>query len=555
VIKATIALVLAQLVVPRLRHRSAAERHLLWVVTLIAAAALPLLGAVLPAWQPEWARHVTVNLPASIPYLERWSGTAGGDVIVRATGLEPRSLASRAALAVWGTGTLIAVLLLVAQLRRLRLIASSSQNITDLRLCRLSEEARLAIGLRVRPTLLQSARVAIPFTWGLRPRVLLPASALTWSDQRIRAVLLHEMAHVRRHDWAVHMLAEGVCAVYWFHPLVWLARRQLRSEGERAADDVVLGLGIDAGDYAAYLVDVIRQARLAAPMSTVAMARSSELAIRMASLLGFARNRCAVSRAKVGAAVVLTSLAAVPLGAIATPGVAARIEVRTVRLPAALNATAASPPGTFQTAVRSIRVTAPYSGPAGVIPPEIVEYTTPPLYSDEARQRGIEGIVVAHATVSPDGRVEQARVIRGLGYGLDQNALVALRQWRFRAGSRNGVALSVNALVDIEFSLRQETLNELIANDMATQVGPGVTPPRAVLIVQPPPTPSGASTVVLDVVLLEDGRPKIVRILQSMNPELDETAVRTFEQWRFTPALKDGVPVKVRITAQVNFHD
>jgi protein TonB len=58
---------------------------------------------------------------------------------------------------------------------------------------------------------------------------------------------------------------------------------------------------------------------------------------------------------------------------------------------------------------------------------------------------------------------------------------------------------------------------------------------------------------VLDVVLLEDGTPKIVRILQSLNPDLDERAVRTFEQWRFTPAMKNGRPVKVRMNAEVNF--
>jgi len=58
---------------------------------------------------------------------------------------------------------------------------------------------------------------------------------------------------------------------------------------------------------------------------------------------------------------------------------------------------------------------------------------------------------------------------------------------------------------------------------------------------------------VLDVVLLEDGRPKIVRILQSLDPELDESAVRQFEQWRFSPAMKNGRPVKVRMNAEVRF--
>jgi TonB family protein len=60
---------------------------------------------------------------------------------------------------------------------------------------------------------------------------------------------------------------------------------------------------------------------------------------------------------------------------------------------------------------------------------------------------------------------------------------------------------------------------------------------------------------VLDVVLLEDGTPKIIRILRSLDPERDESAVRAFEQWRFTPAMKDGNPVKVRMNAEVTFHE
>ena len=58
----------------------------------------------------------------------------------------------------------------------------------------------------------------------------------------------------------------------------------------------------------------------------------------------------------------------------------------------------------------------------------------------------------------------------------------------------------------------------------------------------------------LDFVLLEDGTPKIVRITRSIDPALDQAAVHTFEQWRFSPALKDGVPVKVRMNAEVTFH-
>jgi TonB family protein len=149
-------------------------------------------------------------------------------------------------------------------------------------------------------------------------------------------------------------------------------------------------------------------------------------------------------------------------------------------------------------------------------------------------------------------------VIDGLGFGLDQNALVALRQWQFRPGTRNGRPVEMTAAIDIEFSLRNEALNELIANDMATRIGPDVTAPRIMRRVNVPSDRDAdgerrAGTVVLDVVLLEDGRPKIVRVLRSLTPPLDERAIDAFEQWRFSPALKAGRPVKVRLQADVTF--
>ena len=169
---------------------------------------------------------------------------------------------------------------------------------------------------------------------------------------------------------------------------------------------------------------------------------------------------------------------------------------------------------------------------------------------------GIEGIVTVEVRIGVDGTVTRLQVLRGLGHGLDENALLAVRDWRFIPARRNGVLIEATTQIDVEFNLRNAELNEEIANDMATRVGPGVTPPQVVHRLEPqysPTTKHPAGAVVLDAVILEDGTPKIVRVIRSLDWELDETAINALKQWRFSPAMKDGRPVKVRMNIAVNF--
>jgi TonB family protein len=186
----------------------------------------------------------------------------------------------------------------------------------------------------------------------------------------------------------------------------------------------------------------------------------------------------------------------------------------------------------------------------------VSQYTTPPLYSDAARVRGIEGFVTVEARIAADGTVKRLQVVKRLGYGLDENALLAVRDWRFLPAIRDGMAAEATTQIDVEFNLRNAELNELIANDMATRLGPGVVPPQVVHRVEPQYPRAGrqkrAGGVILDVIIPEDGSPRIVRVIQSLEWELDENAINALKQWRFSPAMKDGRPVKVRMNIAIN---
>jgi len=93
----------------------------------------------------------------------------------------------------------------------------------------------------------------------------------------------------------------------------------------------------------------------------------------------------------------------------------------------------------------------------GVSPPTII-HRVEPQYSEEARKARYQGTVVLEAIVRKDGTVDIIRVVRSLGFGLDENAIQALKQWRFRPGTRNvnGAATPVDISLNIEvnFNLR-----------------------------------------------------------------------------------------------------
>jgi beta-lactamase regulating signal transducer with metallopeptidase domain len=137
------------------------------------------------------------------------------------------------------------------------------------------------------PRLVRSEDAKMPFACGLlHPTIVLPAECDSWTLDRRRAVLLHELAHVRRRDLVGHTVGRFACALYWFHPLVWTAAKRLRSESERACDDLALNCGARASDYAEHLLDIVTGVRHhATPAVALAMARRKEFEGRMLAIL------------------------------------------------------------------------------------------------------------------------------------------------------------------------------------------------------------------------------------------------------------------------------
>ncbi|MFY9553948.1 MAG: M56 family metallopeptidase [Blastocatellia bacterium] len=145
----------------------------------------------------------------------------------------------------------------------------------------------LSLRLRVsRPVqLCESALVEVPTVIGwLRPVILVPVSALTGlSADQLVALLAHELAHVRRHDYLVNLLQTTIETLLFYHPAVWWVSAQVRQEREHCCDDLAVAACGDVLTYARALT-ALEQLRGAAPQLAVA-ANGGSLLVRIQRLL------------------------------------------------------------------------------------------------------------------------------------------------------------------------------------------------------------------------------------------------------------------------------
>ena len=184
---------------------------------------------------------------------------------------------------VWLLGTAVAVCRLVIGLVHLRSLRKRAAPASD---DILRTSARLASALRVPPpAVLQSAAVTTPCLIGLfQPAILLPNATDATSD-----VLLHELAHLRRHDCRWFFLGRLVSAALWFNPLSMLLARQLEATADQLCDDLVLSHGTDRAHYAGLLLSLAERCRRPLHLSAGAVSRSSRLGRRVHRILDTAR--------------------------------------------------------------------------------------------------------------------------------------------------------------------------------------------------------------------------------------------------------------------------
>jgi beta-lactamase regulating signal transducer with metallopeptidase domain len=339
-IKSTILLALCAAATRLLRRSSAAWQHALWMAAITASLCLLVISGRVPEWHVVPTPPVISDLRTSTTAPEPVTSVRVADetpmvsTAAAPTKVEKRlhpetstsitnanppaasvSPASRwnvpvVLAGIWLAGVLLVGLRHTVSSLRLRRLVATSREVADPGWNETLRAARQMIGLSARVLLLETEGLDVPIVCGaIRPRIVLPTSAHAWSSERRWAVLLHELAHVKRHDAWTQMVTQLAVAVYWFHPLMWYAVTQTRFLRERACDDYVLRSGPAPSAYAQDLLAIASQIRnRESCAAALAMARRSQFEGRLLSILDPRIHRRGLSR--VGLSVIaLTALA------------------------------------------------------------------------------------------------------------------------------------------------------------------------------------------------------------------------------------------------------
>ena len=379
-LKVTFLVAAALAIQPLMRRSSAAVRHLVCAFALVGVILLPF----------------TLLAPASAGAFKIDVATTA----LRVAGISRRSASPNLLFWIWGAG---AALLLARIVSGYYAVA------------RILRGALMLPCGRSAPVYL--ADVSVPVVSGLvRPVVLLPHSANSWSDERVTAALNHEFAHIARHDLWTGLAGHVACAIYWFHPLVWMLTARARYEQEAACDDSVLSAGFAAATYADALVAAARQ-------------------LTSTRLIG-----CHMLTGKTFKSRV-TRL----------------FDARIARIPSRSGIRSTALASVLATIVIGLLVAAPqddvYTVGNGVSAPS-VKSKVDPEYTTEAHDAKVTGTVVLSCVIGTDGRAHNINVLKPLGSGLDEKAVEAVQKWTFNPGSKGGELVKVKAQIEVNFQLR-----------------------------------------------------------------------------------------------------
>ena len=229
--------------------------------------------------------------------------------------------------------------------------------------------------------------------------------------------------------------------------------------------------------------------------------------------------------------------------------------------------------GPVTAGARQVQGSPVYEPGNGVSAPVVVKEAKP-RYTADAMRAKVEGTVTLEGIVQPDGVIDEVRVTKALDPDLDQEAIKAFKEWRFKPGLKDGKPVPVRVTIAMSFTLRDRRAKPPVQLGSASSLGAGgatlpaathvyepgngVSAPVVVQQAKPRYTPAAREAGITGIVVLEcvvetTGSVGAVKVTRSLDEGLDREAINAVRQWRFEPGMKDGKAVPVRIKLEMTF--
>jgi TonB family protein len=284
-----------------------------------------------------------------------------------------------------------------------------------------------------------------------RPVLLWPAKISEHlQDSHLKAILTHEVSHARHHDNLAAALHMAVEAIFWFHPMVWWLGARLVEERELACDEEVLQLGNPASIYAESILKTCKFC-VGSDLACVSGVTGAELKKRIVRIM----TPALTEKLSPGRRLLL---ALAGFAAVAGPVLFGLWKTPLIRAqsppdggPQVAASLALQDPA-IQNLVESAGAPQIYHVGGDVSAPQLI-FAPTPEYSKEAKRAKYQGICIISTIVDPEGNPQRVQVVRHLGKGLDQKAVEAVRQYRFKPGILHGKAVAVEVNIEVNFRL------------------------------------------------------------------------------------------------------
>jgi TonB family protein len=530
VVRSSVLMALALVAVACLSRWSAAMRHRVLALAFCGAAVVGPLVSVVPEWPvlpaPPMALSSIPTSPAAAASAVSVAPEEAGSPVAA---IGATASAATAASILWVLGAAVAFFRLAGGSWYVRRLASHGPAEVGGAWPSVLEQVRDGFGIGRPVRLAVTNREGLLATFGvMRPTVLIPRSAIGWSEDRVRVVLLHELAHVKRRDWLVQVLAESARAMFWFNPLFWIACARLRRESECACDDEVLAAGMRPDRYAEHLVEIARRNRhIQMPWAAVVpMARQSTLEGRVTAMLNPGLDRRTPSRlaAFVSSALVVATVIVAASLRLAAQGNALAVEGRV------FDPSGGVLPGVEVTLEDGNKIKWPTTTDReGAFKFEPVGAGN---YVLEASLPGFKSL--RHEFVLAAGRRAPQNVTLQVG-SLEETIRVTAKRPAPAAASQPGQQPArVRIGGNIKQPMKTLDVRPVYPESMRAAGLEGVVPMEAVIGV--------------------DGRVLFARVVSAqVAPEFAASAIAAVKQWQFTPTLLNGVPVEVQVAVSISF--